>query len=81
MLGPACGRGGIDRRDLAGDQPVEQQAHRGKLPLHVRRRMGPLTGFYVGRHIERPDSGERQTAAFTSDKELGAGPRISAAGM
>ena len=47
VLRPAHGGGRVCRRNLAGDQPVEQHAHRGELLLHVRRRMGLLQALYI----------------------------------
>jgi len=60
-------RGGVGRRDLAGDQPVEQHAPRGKLLFHGRRGMDLLTDLDVGRHVERPDGRERKASLFPRD--------------
>ena len=79
VLRPAHGGGRVDRHHLAGDQPVEQHAHRGELLLHARRPVFLLQRIHPGRHVEGSDRSEREAALFAPDEEASAGPGISPA--
>ena len=79
VLRPAHRRGRIHRHHLAGHQPVEQHAHGGELLLHARRPVFLLQLVHPGRHIERPDGGERQPALFAPGEEPAAGAGVGPA--
>ena len=81
VLRPAHGGGGIERHDLAGDQPVEQHAHRGELLLHARRPVFLLQLVHPGCHVERPDRRERQAAPLAPGEEPRAGAGIGTTGV
>ena len=78
MLRPAHRGGRVHRHHLAGDQPVEQHAHRGKLLLHARRPVFLLQLLHPSRNIERPDGREREPALLAPGEEpitrAGVGP-------
>ena len=58
VRGPAHRGGGIDRHDLAGDQPVEQVAQRGEPLLHGRRGVASRLLLDPGRDMQRLDGGD-----------------------
>ena len=79
MLRPAHGRSRIGWHDLAGDQPVEQHAHRGELLLHTRRSV-----FSCSCSSHAATSNGRmvvsdQAAILAPGEERAACPRIGAA--
>ena len=69
MLRSAHGRCWVHRYYLAGDHPIKQHAHRGKLLLHVRRRMGLSASLYICSDIEWPDRHQPQAALLAPGEE------------
>jgi hypothetical protein len=69
MLRPAHGGGRIHRNHLAGDEPIEQHAHRGELLLHTRRPVFLLKLVDPCGDIEGTDGGEREATLLALSEE------------
>ena len=69
MLRSAHRGGRVHRHHLAGDKPVEQHPHGGKLLLNARRPVFLLQLLHPGRHVERPDGRQREPALLAPGEE------------
>jgi len=69
MLRTAPARGGIYRDDLAGDEPIEQHAHRGQALLGGRRAMRAPEQFDMSADMQRLDVDERGEAVLLAPCE------------
>src|ERR1700675_967161 len=71
--------GRVHRHHLAGDEIVEQHTHGGELLLHARRPVRFLKLLHPGRHVERPNGRERETAIVAPGEKPDARPGVSPA--
>jgi hypothetical protein len=77
---PAHRRGGVDCRDLAGDEPVEQMTNRGEPLLDARRRELARPGLDPGGDVQRLHLRHRLHAGmFAPGQKIGHGAAIRAA--
>ena len=80
MARPAHGGGGIDRHDLADDQPVEQMPQRRQAQLRGRRGSRLLQLLDIGGDMHALDGGDaRDAARLQPIEEFDGGARIGAA--